>query len=304
MVVSQVLAVLTTGPVAAQAIDTPQGPRWPAQPASASAASAAAPARDPPAAGTTAPERPLWEAGLAVVGVQGPDYHAAASRHRRAAIAPIVVYRGQRLRVDDEGVRGRLVRAGEFELDVSGAAAFNARSSPAREGMPALDYTFELGPQALYRLNLGAGQQASAHLKARGVFSTDWRRLHARGYVVEPELRWRVRGGPGAASQWVMSLQATWASETLQDYFYQVDPGYQTASRPAYDARAGYFGSAVRAGWSQRLAPATVLSLGVSFNLHAGAANRASPLFERRTTATALAALIWTPWRGGSAGEP
>lgn len=279
------LALPAAGGASAQAADTPQATGR----SSADAATAG---------------RPLWEAGLAVVGVLGPDYPAAGSRHGRAAVAPIVVYRGKHLRVDDEGVRGRLVQAGEFELDVSGAAAFNARSSPAREGMPALDYTFELGPQALYRVNLGHGQQASAHLKARGVFSTDWRKVHSRGYVVEPELRWRLRGWPGPSTQLMLSLQSTWADETLQDYFYQVDPAYQTAARPAYDARPGYFGTALRAAWSQRLNPSTVLSLGVSLNAHAGAANRDSPLFQRRSTATVFAALVWTPWRGGSAAEP
>ncbi len=248
--------------------------------------------------------RPLWEAGLAVVGVRGPDYPAAGSTHNRAAVVPIVIYRGERLRVDDEGVRGRLLNTGEFELDISAAAAFNARDSPARAGMPGLDYTFELGPQAIYRRNLGGGQQLSAHLQLRGVFSTDWGSIEGRGYVVQPELRWRQRGWPLAGSQVQLSAQATWASEELQRYFYQVDPAYATSTRATYDARAGYFGAALRASWSQRLSPSMAVSLGLTLNDHHGAANRDSPLFQRERDVQALVAFVWTPWRGGGAGEP
>lgn len=246
---------------------------------------------------------PLWEAGIGIVGVHGPDYPAAGNRHGRVAIAPIVVYRGERLRVDDEGVRGKLLASGRFELDVSGAAAFNVRQSPARTGMPDLDYSFELGPQGIYRMPLGGGQQLSAHLQARAVFSTDWRRIAHRGFALEPELRWRHRGWPTAGSQVQLGLQATWGSQKLQDYFYEVAPTYATAARPAYDARAGYFGAALRGSWSQRLTPTATLSMGLTINDHSGAVNRASPLFQRTHTTSAVIAVVWTPWRGGSAGD-
>jgi outer membrane scaffolding protein for murein synthesis (MipA/OmpV family) len=241
--------------------------------------------------------KPLWEIGVGGVAVNGPDYPAAGTRHARVAPVPILVYRGERLRVDEDGVRSRLFAGGRLELDLSGAAAFNARDNDARRGMPGLDYLFELGPQLRWRLPLQDGQQISAHLKARAVFSTDGRGIDRHGSVVEPELRWQRRGWPDSESQVQLSVVSTWASESLHDYFYQVDPRYATAQRPAYDASAGYFGSGVRAWWSRRVAADTVLSLGASLNNHAGAANRASPLFERSSTASFAAALIWTPWK-------
>ncbi len=247
---------------------------------------------------------PKWEAGLAVVTLSGPAYPASDTRRHRLALAPIVIYRGERLRVDDQGVRGRLIDTGRFELDVSGAAGFNARSSSARDGMPKLDYTFELGPQALYRVPLGEGRQLSAHLKARAVFSSNFKNIDARGFVVEPELRYRWGGWPTDSSRMQVSAQATWASEALHDYFYAVSPAYATPTRPAYDARAGYFGSALRVGWMQRLGPQTSISVGVSLNHHGGAANRRSPLFERNTTVTGVVALVWLPWRSGETGSP
>jgi len=251
----------------------------------------------PPAKVEATPSgKPLWEIGVGGVAVNGPDYPAAGTRHSRIAPVPIFVYRGERLRVDEDGVRSRLFAGGRLELDLSGAAAFNARDNDARRGMPGLDYLFELGPQLRWRLPLDNGQQVSAHLKARAVFSTDGRGIDRHGSVVEPELRWQRKGWPDSDSQVQLSVVSTWASESLHDYFYQVDPRYATAQRSAYDASSGYFGSGVRAWWSRRIAPDTVLSLGASFNDHAGAANRASPLFERSSTASFAAALIWTPW--------
>ena len=255
------------------------------------------------AAGASAQEmpvpegKPLWEAGFAFLGANSPDYPAAGTRDWRGVVAPIIVYRGPWLRIDDNGVRGRLFKSGRLELDFSGAAGFNARSNAAREGMPDLDYTLEVGPQAVYRVPLAAGQQFSAHLKARGVISTNGRRTNGRGMVVEQELRWTRRGWPDAASEAVVAGHVTWGSEDLQDYYYQVEPGQATAWRPAYDARSGYFGSMLRAGLSRRITPTTAVSVSGNLSFHGGAANRESPLFDKRTTAGVLFAFIWTPWR-------
>ena len=264
----------------------------------------AARAQTPPA---PLPEgRPLWEAGVALLGVYGPDYPAAGTRRWRGAPAPIIIYRGPLLRIDDEGVRGRMLQWGNLRVDFSGAAGFNARSNGARAGMPDLDYLFQVGPQAVYKVPLGDGHEVSAHLKTRAVFSTDGRHTNGRGMVGEQEFRWTRRGWPDASSQVRAGVEFLWGSEKLHDYFYQVDPAYATATRPAYDARAGYFGSTVRAGFVRRLTPTLSATAGASVNFHAGAANEDSPLFQKRTTAGVLFALVWTPWQSESrvAAEP
>ena len=141
-------------------------------------AAGAARAQTPPA---PLPEgRPLWEAGVALLGVNGPDYPAAGTRRWRGAPAPIIIYRGPLLRIDDEGVRGRMLQWGNLRVDFSGAAGFNARSNGARAGMPDLDYLFQVGPQAVYKVPLDGGQELSAHLKTRAVVSTDGSRPYQR----------------------------------------------------------------------------------------------------------------------------
>jgi MipA family protein len=244
-----------------------------------------------------AAKRPLWEAGVVVLAAQSPDYPAANSQHPRAALAPVFIYRGPFLTVDGDGIRGRFINSGGLEFDFSGAAAFNSGNSPARRGMPKLDYTFELGPQLRYRIALQNAQKISANLKLRAVVSTNGQRMHGQGWVLEPGLRWQ---GPVAfdhASQWSTSIQAIWADQTLQQYFYQVAPEFETPSRAAYTARGGYLGTKLSLGWSRRMGPSTILNMSMNLSYHGAAANTDSPLFLRRTTTSAVMALVWTPWQ-------
>jgi outer membrane scaffolding protein for murein synthesis (MipA/OmpV family) len=49
-----------------------------------------------------------------------------------------------------------------------------------------------------------------------------------------------------------MAAGPLYATERLHDYYYQVDPAFATATRPAYDARAGYSGVRVTVSLSKR----------------------------------------------------
>ena len=248
--------------------------------------------------------RPLWEVGVAGLAANGPDYPAAGTRRTRGIVAPVVIYRGAWLKADDDGVRSVVLKQGNLTLDLSATAAFNARSNGARAGMPDLDYLFQLGPQAVYRVQLDGGQTVSSHTKFRGVASTDFKNLNGRGWVAEQEFRWAKRGWPDAESTLVAGAQFFWASEKLQDYFYQVDPTQATAVRPAFEAEAGYFGSALRAGYARRLTSTLTATAGLTLNLHGGAANEDSPLFQKSTTSSVMVALIWVPWKSETLVSP
>jgi outer membrane scaffolding protein for murein synthesis (MipA/OmpV family) len=244
---------------------------------------------------TEAPAKPLWEAGIAFVGGRQPDYPAAAQSHTRALVAPFVVYRGPVLRIDEQGVRGRLVRHPDWEFDLAAAGAFNARNDDARRGMPGLDYLFGVGPQLVYKGWRRAPGSPSLHLRLLAMASTDLRRVHARGADFSPELRWRL-GGPEGPSGWTASLQPHWASAALQRYYYEVAPAYATAARPAYAARGGYLGAELRLTrswrWNDRWTGFASLG-GMSLK---GAANAGSPLWQRPATVGVALGLVWTPW--------
>lgn len=241
---------------------------------------------------------PRWEAGIAAGGGRIPDYPGADQSHWRAIVVPWFVYRGPVLSIDERGIRSRFVDTSHWELDLTATAAFNTRSNERRDGMPELDYLFGIGPQLVYKGWQGAGGGgASAHFKLRAIQSTDFRRIDSRGGTFSTELRWREPGVLGAGSVLTASLEPTWASRPLQRYFYGVSSSEATATRPAYEARAGYLGTEF--GLSLRRRLAHDLSWFVAADLHAlhGAANRASPLLASKTNLTVGAGLVWTPWR-------
>jgi outer membrane scaffolding protein for murein synthesis (MipA/OmpV family) len=243
------------------------------------------------------PGRARWEAGLAVGAGRVADYPGADQAHARAIALPVFIYRGPVLRVDEQGIRGRFVDTPEWEFNLTGTAAFNAKSNDARQGMARLDYLLGVGPQAVYKGLRGGRGATTLHLKLRALVSTDLRHVDGRGFSFDPELRWRLPRVAGSASALTLSLQPTWATRALHRYFYQVDPSEATPVRPAYAARAGYLGSEASATLSR--SPSRSVSWFVTarvMSLH-GAANTASPLLRSRSNVNVGAGLVWTPWQ-------
>lgn len=264
---------------------------------------ATTPAATPDAQATavaTAPTGlPLWEAGLAAGAGYVPDYPGADRYRTRAAVLPVFIYRGPVLRIDGGSVSGRLARSSDWELDLSANGAFNANNNALRQGMPDLDYLFGVGPQAIYKgLKTWPGKP-TLHLKLRAILSTDFSRVDSRGISFDPQLRWRLPNVAGTPATLSLSLQPSWASRSLQSYFYQVNPSEATAIRPAYNARAGYMGTEAGITLSHR--PLRDVSWFVTarlLSLH-GAANTASPLLRDKSNVSVGAGVVWTPWRSG-----
>jgi MipA family protein len=240
---------------------------------------------------------PIWEVGLAAGAGHVPDYPGADHSRTRGAVLPIVIYRGPVLRIDGGSITGRLRRSNDWELDLSATGAFNANNNAQRQGMPDLDYLFGIGPQAVYKgLHTWPGKP-TLHLKLRAILSTDFKRIDTRGISFDPQLRWRMPRVAGTPATLSLSLQPSWGSNTLQSYFYQVNPAEATATRPAYNARAGYMGTEAGITLSHR--PQRSLNWFVAarlMSLH-GAANTASPLLRDKTNLSLGAGVVWTPWR-------
>ncbi len=260
-------------------------------PAQAQTLGAGAPTRD------SAQGLPRWEAGLATGGGRVSDYPGADESHLRGIVLPVFIYRGRVLRVDEGGVRGRLLDTPDFDVDLTGTAAFNARNNGARQGMPALDYLFGIGPQLIYKGWRDWPGSPSVHLKLRKVMSTDWRRIDSRGATFDPELRFHFRPAFASNARLTVSLQSTWATRGLQEYFYGVDPRYATTTRPAYSARSGYLGSELSVNLSRRVRPGLSWFVTAGAMSLDGAVNEASPLLRSRGSHSIGAGLVWTPWR-------
>lgn len=244
--------------------------------------------------------QPLWEFGAGGGVVEVANYPSSSERNFIAFAAPYLIYRGDVFRVGGGSARAVIVEKSDFEVDLSFGGAFAADSddNTARQGMPELDFLFEVGPQVTYKVknfsfDNGGDARLNARLQTRAVFSTDFGRIDHRGYVIVPTLSYQQRGVLFKEAGFSMSLSATYASEKLHDYFYQVNADLATDARGEFDAKGGYLGSEVSFGFSFPVTKNSRGFLGGSAQFHQGAANDESPLYEDDVTFSFGAGFVW-----------
>jgi outer membrane scaffolding protein for murein synthesis (MipA/OmpV family) len=196
-----------------------------------------------------AEELPLWEAGLGVAGLSLPDYRGSNQQRFYVLPLPYLVYRGDVLRLDNNGLSGLLVHSERVRLNISVDAWLSAKSShnTARIGMPDLDPTAQLGPAleiCLFK-DTNSERVVQLRLPVRAVIATDLSRWNNIGFVVNPQLTFDWRNiGPGKGWNFGLAVGPLFATEPYHDYYYEVAPQFAVPGfRPAYDARGGYSGS-------------------------------------------------------------
>lgn len=255
------------------------------------AAGAAAGASEAPA-----PAKPLWEAGVLAAGATQPAYPGADDRVGRALPLPFLIYRGPILRADEDNVGVRALRTPRLELNVGFGGSLGSSSSDvkAREGMPDLGTLIEVGPRLVWNLvDAPPGRQAPWRLQVplRAVLDLE-DRLRYTGLALGPELV-HERTLPGG---WELGARfgPVFGNRRLADAFYGVDADEATATRPAYDARAGLI--AWRAGVAASHALGRDLRVFgfARYDSVRSAANEASPLVLANGGWTGGVGVAWT----------
>ena len=243
---------------------------------------------------------PLWEAGASLSLLEHPDYRG--SRHYNFAPLPLpyFVYRGDKLRITREGVKAELLKRDRLRLDISVAASLpsNKSDQPPRQGMPRLLPTFEVGPSLDYWLTDQRRDQwkARVRLPIRAVAATDIRHSKRVGWLTHPHVQADRSSSAGPWDlQWSASAGALWATRSYHEYFYQVDPQFATAERPAYQARAGYSGATVSLFFSAGRGRWRI-GAGVADDWLEGAAFRDSPLVQTRNAVVAGVFVTYRIW--------
>jgi outer membrane scaffolding protein for murein synthesis (MipA/OmpV family) len=238
---------------------------------------------------------PLWEAGIGAAAFSTPAYPGADDRSNRGLVLPYLIYRGKVLRADQNGVGARLLNTDKVEFDVGFAGSLPAASSDvdARRGMPDLGTLVEFGPRVKYKFaDMGEQGRLRLELPLRAVIEARGG-LRRQGWTMEPRLVWEKRG---EAARWTMEAQlgAVFGDRRISRYFYEVQPQYATADRPAYQADSGLL--LVRTGLfgTYRLKPELRLFGFVRYESYAGAANRDSPLMRKSTGASVGMGFAWT----------
>lgn len=243
---------------------------------------------------------PVWEFGVAGVALAGQDYPASDQANDRVLAAPYFIYRGERFRLGEGGLQAIALENPRyrFELSAAGSLDANSEGNPLREGMPDLDFLFEIGPQLIITLDKQTMPDQSERtselaVQLRGAFSTDFRGVDALGPVASLALTYEREGLLGGRLDIDVEYNAVFADERLHDLFYQVDPEFVTPTRPAFDAESGYLGSDLSLGGFYYVRDNLGVFSGVSWNSFSGAANEESSLFETDSSVNAWLGLIW-----------
>jgi outer membrane protein len=240
-------------------------------------------------------DRPLWELGAGAGTLHLPHYRGSDQSTTWLLPVPYIAYRGEIFKADRDGARAVLLDAKSFDVDISASASAPTRSKDnlAREGMPDLKPTVEIGPNLNWTVargrRPGGDWKLDLRLPVRAAFSVESKSRLA-GWIATPNVNLDLRTGGG----WNVGLQAgpLFADRRLHGYFYDVAPAYANALRPSYRASGGYAGFNALAGVSRRDGQRW-LGLFVKVDSLHGAAFEDSPLVRQRQHWSAGVAVSW-----------
>ena len=228
---------------------------------------------------TNAEQLPLWELGVGVGSYMAPHYFGSDQTNTYTIPVPYAVYRGEYIRSDRGGLRGRIYESEKLDLRVSLGASLPVSNDDnrAREGMPDLDLMLEAGPTLQYQLFKDESQLLRFDFPVRAAFTVgDDTRF--RGGVSSPRLYYQIR-----PDHWKLTatLGVVYATEKYHAYYYDVESRYATEERPEYIAEAGYTGLRSSFSVSKRFGPVFLGSFINYYDIR-GAENEESPLVKKK----------------------
>lgn len=194
---------------------------------------------------------PKWEWGLGAGWLNVPAYRGAKGHKNYLLPVPFIAYRGETVRMDEDGMRGRLFESNRIRLDLSiaGNLPVPKDDDSARAGMPNLDPVGEFGPTLdISLVRRGERHQGEAsvwlRLPVRAALSVGDPLIDQQGWVFSPYLDLSYRKGV-TRSHWRASLALgpLYATRRYHEYFYKVPAEFVTAIRPQYQPDGGYSGS-------------------------------------------------------------
>jgi MipA family protein len=235
-------------------------------------------------------DQPLWELGLGVAMLRLPHYRGSDQSSDWVLPVPYIAYRGDILKADREGARAVLLDTERLDFDVSVAATAPTRSDEddARQGMPDLAATFEIGPNLNFTLARGPWGKLQLRAPVRAALTLE-ANPKMIGWLASPNLNLDTKlGGWNAA----LLAGPVFGSRSFNGYYFDVAPQFANPSRPAYSAPGGFGGWRLIASTSRRLG---VLWMGgfVTADTVRGAVFDNSPLVRKHGTLAFGFALSW-----------
>ncbi|MGH8758664.1 MAG: MipA/OmpV family protein [Burkholderiales bacterium] len=247
---------------------------------------------------------PKLETGVGAAAAALPTYRGSSNYGVVALPFPYIIYRGENLRLNRRGARVQALTWDSFSLGFSGAITLpgHGGEDPARDGMPALDPTLEVGPSLDWSFH-SADTAWCLCVPIRFGTATDAVHWRSVGWLAHPQLRVQrlIRDGDSARIA-SMSFGPKFADRRYHAYFYEVQPQFATATRPAFDAVGGYSGLGASMSFGVRR-DRWGAGVTLSGDWLEGAAFEDSPLVKSHTSVTAGVWLTYRLWSVGSADD-
>ncbi len=155
-------------------------------------------------------------------------------------------YRGEVLRADRDGLRAEFLKSDRIEFNFSGGLGLpvNADRNLARRGMPEIGWVLEFGPAMNVKLATSddGHHDLQLRLPVRAAFALDGG-VDYVGTLFAPNLRATFRNVAWAGgTQLRVSTGPVFATADYHRFYYGVEPQFATATRPAFEPKAGYSG--------------------------------------------------------------
>ncbi|MBN1831287.1 MAG: MipA/OmpV family protein [Deltaproteobacteria bacterium] len=244
---------------------------------------------------------PLWEYGIAGVAASLPHYIGSDEYKNYVYPLPYVIYRGEILRADREGIRGIFYKGEKFETSISlwGNPPVSDENE-ARQGMPELDAIGEIGPAFRYyfyrhgwedHLYLQAAWRTAFSFGFNGGLDIDmdyqgWHSsvdlsYHKKTLIGDRKLSIYVKGG------------LHFADSRYNKYFYGVPSQYADSHREPYEADGGYAGFSVSGSLFREMTPKLSIGCYIRWNNLDGAVFEDSALVKEKNNYAVGALVVW-----------
>jgi len=246
-------------------------------------------------------KQPLWEFGVAGAAARLPHYIGSDEYETYYYPLPYLIYRGEILRANREGIRGIFYKGENFETSISlwGNPPV-PEDNQAREGMPELDAIGEIGPSMRYYLYRHGWQD---HLYLQTALRTTYSFDFNGGFDVDMDYQgWH--GGIDLSYQnkrWFADRNLSiyfkaglhFADSLYNNYFYGVPAQYARPGRDQFEADGGYAGLSISGSAYKELTSKLSIGCYVRWNNVNGAVFEDSPLVRDKNNYAIGALLVW-----------
>jgi len=182
---------------------------------------------------------PLWELGFAGGFFSLPQYMGSDERYTLPLGIPYLIYRGEIIKADRDGLRGALFEKDQFSVDLGFSFGLPvSNSNKARQGMSDLFLTGQVGPRLNWEFKALANRSTiSTHLPVRFSLDTHGNTL---GWVAEPSLKWEKKHlGKAENISARLDIGLLYAQQRYNDYYYGVPARFATPERAEYQPESG-----------------------------------------------------------------